>query len=99
MHSIRLGDEGTVLRATIYDKDNNIVNLSTTVIKEFRIRKPNGINVTKTASFYTDGLDGKIQYTFGTEEIDQVGRWQINAYVEFPSGNWNSTNGEFMVTN
>lgn len=99
MESIRLGDEGTTLRATIYDQDGVIVDLSLAIAIEFRIRKPNGTHLSKIASFFTNGTDGKMQYSFGVDEIDHIGRWQITAYVEFSNGSWYSTNGEFMVNN
>ncbi len=51
MESIRLGDEGTTLRATIYDQDGVIVDLSLAIAIEFRIRKPNGTHLSKIASF------------------------------------------------
>ncbi len=97
MQTIRINDEGTTIRGTIYDEDDTIMDISTATTKEFIFRKPDGTSITRTASFFTSGSDGIIIYTLINGDIDQAGRWEIEAYVVLPGGRWASTNGEFYV--
>lgn len=97
MQEIRLNDEGTAVRLTIYDETNTVVDISTATTKQITFRKPDGTSVTKTASFSSGGTDGRIQYVLVAGDIDQSGRWVVRAYVVLPSGKWYSTTGEFFV--
>jgi hypothetical protein len=71
--------------ATIVE-DGEVVDVSTVTTKELVFRKPNGTTLTKTASFFTDGTDGKIQYLAETDFFDVVGFWKVQGYVIFPAG-------------
>ena len=46
--------------------------------------------LTKTASFYTDGSDGIIQYTTINGDLDTAGEWGVQAYIVSASGTWHS---------
>jgi hypothetical protein len=95
--TIRINDEGTTIRGTIYDETDTVVDISTATVKQFRLRKPDKTFVSKTATFSAGGTDGRIQYTLVAGDIDQAGRWEIEAYVEMPSGKWYSQTNEFFV--
>ena len=47
------------------------------------LQKPDGSDLTKTASVVTDGTDGNIKYTTIAGDLDQIGTWQIQAKVDF----------------
>ena len=47
--------------------------------------KPDGTSVTKTASFKTDGTDGKISYQLLKAELDQAGWWEWWGVIESAS--------------
>ncbi len=47
------------------------------------LQKPDGSDLTKTASLVTDGTDGNIRYTTIAGDLDQIGTWQIQAKVDF----------------
>src|SRR5688572_24919408 len=78
---IHKGNIGTILRITILDSDGNpMTNLGSATTKQIIITKPNGTKLTKTASFYTDGSDGIIQYTVISGDLDSAGLWKIQAF-------------------
>ena len=57
------GDVGTVFRLTITDTDGTAIDVSTATTKYIYFQDPAGTKTQQTAAFYTDGTDGKIQYT------------------------------------
>ncbi len=84
---IHVGDIGTALRATIRNQDNEIVDLSTFSSLQFKLLKPGRTTETYTASFYTDGTDGVMQYVTTTSDVfDQAGIYRLQGIVVFASG-------------
>jgi hypothetical protein len=92
---IHLNDIGTVFEATIMDGDD-VVNVSTATTKQL-IFRGNGSSKTKTATFTTDGTDGKIRYVTVTGDLDWAGQWEWQAYVVMPTGAWHSDTAQFIV--
>ena len=80
------GDIGTIFRLTITDTSGTAIDVSTATTKYIYFQDPSGARMQKTASFFTDGTDGKIQYTSVSGDIDSVGTWQIQGYVETSLG-------------
>jgi len=68
-----------ILTVTEDDSAKDISGFTTT--KEILFKGLDGKLVTKTASFTTDGTDGKIQCTLAAGDIDQKGEWEVQAYV------------------
>jgi hypothetical protein len=93
---VHLNDVGTVFELTIKE-GSTIVDVSTTTAKQIKFLKPSGEVLTKTASFTTDGTDGKIKYASIAGDLDEVGPWEIQAVVTFASGEWNSNTSQFDV--
>lgn len=62
------------------------VDLSTATVKNYIISKPNGLVLTKAASFTTNGTDGKLSYPTTTGDLDTIGRYRIQVYLTFPAG-------------
>ncbi len=84
---IHLNDKGTQFLATIRDQDNAIVNIATATVKRFIFKKPSEEVVEKNATFYTDGTDGKLYYITASGDLDELGNWQYQAYIE-PGSDW-----------
>ena len=101
IEELHVGDIGTVIRATVNDTDSagavSVFNVSGALTKDLIFRKPDGTKLTKNASFYTDGTDGKLQYTTISGDLDTAGSWNIQAYIVMPSGTWYSSVGSFKV--
>lgn len=88
---------GSIFRKTIYDQDDNIVDISSASVKQFIFTKPGGSQLTKSTSFTTDGTDGKIQYASVSGDLDETGTWSYQAYIVFVSGTFYSEIDSFKV--
>ena len=94
---IHVGDTGTIFRVTIQDSNEVAVDISDATGKNIIFKKPDGSNIVKDATFYTNGADGIIQYTAVSGDIDAIGAWKIQAQVTTPSGFWSSSFETFKV--
>ena len=79
--NIHVDDFGWVGRLTL-KQDGSARDISSYTTKEFIIRDPGGTEATKTASFDSDGTDGKLKYAVLTGEIDAVGSWYVQARIK-----------------
>jgi hypothetical protein len=89
---VHVGDIGTVFRAEIKDGDS-AVDVRSAATKEIHFKKPDNSTLQKTAEYYDDGSDGKIQYTSvsGDFVAADVGIWKWQAYVvTLGGGYWHS---------
>lgn len=93
---IHVADIGTVVEITVKE-DSTIVDLSGATTKQIVFMKPTGSTLTKTASFVTDGTDGKIKYATIAGDLDVHGDWKVQAILVFPSGTWHSSAHDFQV--
>ena len=92
---IREGDVGTVLEVEVRE-DDVALDVSDATTKQILLRKPDGTTVAKTATFSSDGTDGRIRYV--TVEGDlTAGRWAIQGKVVTPSGTWATEIEAFKV--
>jgi hypothetical protein len=83
MAEIHVGDIGTDLEITV--TENSVaLDISTAAVRQIILRKPSGASLTKTATFSTDGVDGKIYYSTISGDIDIPGIWGAQAYIELP---------------
>jgi hypothetical protein len=96
---IHVSDVGTVFLVTIMDSSSP-VDLSTGVSASNVILflKPDRTTFSASATFTTDGTDGKIQYiTSSSSILDQSGGWHIGANVNTANGKWTATALPFTV--
>ena len=91
------GDIGTVFELTIKDTDEAVIDVSTAAVKYIYFQDPTGARMRKTATFTTDGTDGKIQYVTIAGDIDEVGTWQVQGYVETSLGKFYTEKMSFQV--
>jgi hypothetical protein len=82
---------------TLVDSDGAAIDLSSTTQKQLVFKKPSGTTLTKTAVFYTDGTDGKIQYTSQAGDLSELGEWKWQADIVNPVGSWRSNIDQFRV--
>lgn len=93
---IHVNDE-PILRATVKDQDGAVVNVSAASVKQIILKKPGAASAAKTATFTTDGSDGKIEYQVTTAELDTVGEWERQAYVVLATRPYRSDISRFPV--
>lgn len=83
MSKLYQGDIGTVI-----DVDTS-TDLSTAIILELRIKKPSGTEVVWAGALHDTT---KIRYTIDAADFDEVGTYQVQAYVALPSwSGWGDT--------
>ena len=93
---IHLYDIGTVFEVTLQEDDVDL-DISAATLATIIFVKPDGEVVAQEAEFTTDGTDGKIQYTTIADDLDQTGKWRIQARVALPTGTWSSSRSSFKV--
>lgn len=72
------------------------ISLSTTM--EILVQKPSESTFTaKTATFTTDGTDGKIEYPWAATDIDEVGHYKARGHAIEPGKNYQTDIAEFVV--
>jgi len=81
---IFVGDIGTAFVLTVVE-GTSVVDISSASVKEMIFQKPSGVVVTKTASFQTDGTDGKIRYITTSGDIDESGYWLYQGRIVLSS--------------
>ena len=87
--SLHKGDIGTVIQ---YD---TLEDISDGTVFKLKYTKPDD-----TTGEWTGSLSGTriVQYTTASAAIlDQAGTWQLQAYIETPSGKWHSDIKTFVV--
>ncbi len=82
----RVNDTGTIFRATIKDESSAVVNVSGASTKQIRFEKANGTLMTGTATFTTNGTDGKVQYVAVSGDLSVAGDWKAQAFVVLAGG-------------
>ena len=87
---IHLEDVGIRIIATIKNEDDEIVDISSATTKQFIFNKPDGSSVTKSASLYSDGTDGKMYYATEDGFLDQIGYWEVQGYVVVGASEWHT---------
>ena len=97
---VHYNDIGTVILVTIKDCVSGtatVLNVSAASTLVLILQSPSGTSTTKTASFNTDGTDGKIKYTSVDGDFNEVGTWRIQAKVVMGGGTFRSDVGTFRV--
>jgi len=97
MGEIHVGDVGTSLRATIRNQADQVVDVSAADTLELRFVKPDRTRVTFTATLYSDGTDGIVEYITEADDLDQAGIWNIQGYVVISGAPKKSNIDEFRV--
>lgn len=94
-NEIHLNDIGTEFRLTILESGAAVdVSSATNYIK---FKKPDNTVVTESGSLHTDGTDGIIKYTSVSGDLDTVGTWRIQAFVDYGATEFYSDVSTFKV--
>lgn len=95
---LHFGDIGTIIRLTITDESGVVVDVSSASVKQVLMRSPSCADCdAHTATFTTNGTDGKIQYTTVSGDLHATGTWQIQGKVTISTGTWHSSIAEVNV--
>ncbi len=95
-NEIHLDDVGTKFLVTVKD-GSSVVDISSAGTKQILIKKPSGTKLTKTATFNSDGTDGKMYYTIIADDLDEVGTYQLQGKVIISDGTFSTDITTFKV--
>jgi len=77
-----VGDVGVLIQVTVVGEDGvTPQDVSGATTKEILLVSPNGVILTKTASFVTNGTDGKLKYVTVANDVTVAGGWTARAHV------------------
>ena len=92
---LQAGDLGTAI-VIIVTEDDDTLDISSATDMSFVFRTPNGLSVTKTAVFETDGTDGALVY-YTEEDFLTEGRWQVQALLTLDDWTGRTEKSTFKV--
>lgn len=76
-------DVGITHRFTCYLNGSVMTNLDSVTEKTLLYTSPSKETVERTASFYTDGTDGKLKYVILETDFEEVGIWSVQARIKW----------------
>lgn len=79
---VHVGDVGVVFTATVKD-GGSVVDISGADSVNMLFRGPGQTVDTQTASFTTDGTDGKAEYTTAAGDLDAPGAWTVQVKLNY----------------
>ena len=96
MNEVQLDDIKIRIILTIME-DGEAVDISAATVKQIILRSPAGVTTTFTATFLTDGTEGKIYYETVSGDLNVAGLWKTQGKVEVSSGTYRSDIHSFRV--
>jgi hypothetical protein len=66
-------------------------------IVSFLVKKPSNKSAIWSAAIYGDPITGMIEYTTATGDLDDDGFYYLQAYAEFPTGNYYGETLRFRI--
>ena len=99
-NEIHLYDTGTLFEVTVKD-GATVIDISTASTRDFEFTKPSREKSTVSASFSASGasagVDGKIRWITTACFLNEIGDWQLQVYLNMPTGAWHSDVQAFRV--
>ena len=83
MAKVRLNDVGTIFRSTIKES-GSALDISAATAQTMRFRKPSRAVVIQTTVFTGNGSDGQLEYVAVSGDLDEVGIWLRQPFVDLP---------------
>lgn len=81
MADIHQNDIGVMFKLTVKDQDGSVVVLGDSHSITVTFLRPDKTVSSKTALLFSDGTDGVVKYTTVSGDLNQAGRWQLQAIV------------------
>ena len=95
-NEIRKNDVNTQFTVTVED-GGTAVDISSASTLEMVFKKPSGTKVTQTASLINSGTDGKMKYLTVSDDLNEIGTWELQGHVVIGGGNWLTDIARFKV--
>jgi len=90
------GDIGSTITVTITE-DGVVKDISDASTKTFKIRRAHGLLSSKTASFLTDGTEGKLTWTTSSLDVLSSGHHWLQVYLVTPGWSGHTAMHRFTV--
>lgn len=83
-NEVRVGDVGTSIEMQVLKQDDQPYDIGDATLLEFKFQKPDGTVITRTADVLVDSdpADGWVQYITAADDLDQIGTWLYQVYIE-----------------
>lgn len=94
---IRYNQIGLLIETTIKDQDKVVIDLSSATSKKLILESPKGIRKENDASYVTDGSDGKFKYVTQSNDLNELGVWELQFVIIKDSNTYSSSLGSFEV--
>lgn len=91
-----VGDHGVRLEVQ-FVKGGQAKPIPSATVKILRIRAPGGRLIEQSASYSSDGSDGKIYWTIPKGFLTKSGVWYVQGIVEFPGARYTTEYKAFDV--
>jgi hypothetical protein len=95
--SFYVGDVGVILELGLTQEDGAPYPINNSNVITFLLKKPSGSVVAKQGEYVTNGADGLAQYVTVDGDLDQVGAWKYQLYIERGSAKLHSDIFAFRV--
>lgn len=96
-NKIHVGDVGVSFQLKFVDQAGVVIPINGATLMQMFFQKPDGTDITKTASYATDGLDGVMKYVTTTNDLDVSGTWQYQGYAEVGGAKMHTNTHKFKV--
>lgn len=94
--SYKLGSDPTITLIVYDPLTGQPLDISSATIKKMRFKTGADAVLERSATFATDGTDGKLSYQVVTDEF-AVGRWRVEGLVTIGGNDHHTTSAMFEV--
>ena len=95
---VQVDDDGIIIRVTVKENDKvTPVDLSTATSILIYLYRPDGALISGSATFTTDGSDGKIEYITQTNDLSVQGMYKIQARYMIGGHSKKTNTSNFLV--
>lgn len=94
-----VGDVGLVLKGTVKDENDTVVDISGAITKQIKIQNPSGTTTAKDGAFPAGetGVEGNLQYVTVAGDLSVRGDWRAQIYVVTASRTFHTSIHDFEV--
>jgi hypothetical protein len=96
VNNVMVGAEGLNIEIQIREGYNPL-NISTATTKNIILEKPSGAKIIVSASFTSNGTDGKFYFVTSGSDLDESGIYSVQGFVNLGTFSGYSTTTTFEV--
>lgn len=97
MTTLRVGDYGIPITATVVDSSGSAVDISSATAQTILIKRPTASTISTSTSFVTDGTDGQITYTLADGDVSEAGTYEYQFRIVLSASQNTTIRGFFYA--